>query len=74
MLSAIRVVLSAYLNLLTFLLEILIQPHNSPMLAFLMMASVYKLNKQGDNKQPCHTPLSTLNESVVPYKVLTVAS
>ena len=38
------------------------------------MCSVYKLNKQGDNKQPCHTPFSILTKSVVPYKVLTVAS
>ena len=37
------------------------------------MCSVYKLNKQGDNKQPC-TPFSILNQSVVLYKVLTVAS
>ena len=35
------------------------------------MCSVYKLNKQGDNKQPC-TPFSILNQSVVPYRVLTV--
>ena len=36
--------------------------------------SVYKLNKQGDNKQLCHTPFSILNESVVLCPVLTVAS
>ena len=36
--------------------------------------SVYKLNKQGDHKQPCHTPFSILNESVVLCPVLTVAS
>ena len=33
-----------------------------------------KLNKQGDNIQPCHTPFPILNQSVVPRKVLTVAS
>ena len=38
------------------------------------MNSAYKLNKQDDNKQPCHTPFSILNQSVVPYKVLPVAS
>ena len=39
-----------------------------------MMCSAYLLNKQGDNRQPCHTSLSTFNPSVVPYRVLTVAS
>ena len=38
------------------------------------MCSVYKLDKQGDNKQPCHTSFSILNQSVVPYKILTFAS
>ena len=42
--------------------------------AFLMMCSAYRLNKQGDSRQLCHTPFSILNQSVVPYKVLTVAS
>ena len=36
-----------------------------------MRYSAYKLNKQGDNIQPCHTPFQVLNESVVPCKVLT---
>ena len=40
-------------------------------LAFHMRYSAYKLNKQGDNIQPCHTPFQVLNESVVPCKVLT---
>ena len=73
MLSAIREVSSAYLRLLTFLLEILIQACNSSSLAFLTMTSVYKLNKQDDSKQSCHT-FSALNDSFVPYNVLTVAS
>ena len=51
-LSAIRVVSSAYLRLLIFLPEILIPACASPNLAFLMMYSTYKLNKQGDNIQP----------------------
>ena len=38
------------------------------------MYSEYKLNKQGDNIQPSHTPLSILNQSVVPFLVLTIAS
>ena len=39
-----------------------------------MMCSAYRLNKQGDSPQPCRTPFSILNQSVVPYGVLTVAS
>ena len=45
-LSAIRVVSSAYLRLLIFLPAILIPAFASSSLAFLMMCSVYKLNKQ----------------------------
>jgi len=48
-LSAIRVVSSAYLSLLIFLPAILIPACASFSPAFLMMYSVYKLNKQGDN-------------------------
>ena len=51
-LSAIRVVSSAYLRLLIFLPAILIPACVSSSPAFLMMYSVYKLNKQGDNIQP----------------------
>ena len=52
---------------------ILIPACNSSSLAFLMMGSAYRLNKQGDGRQPC-TPFSILNQAVVPYKILTVAS
>ena len=38
------------------------------------MCSAYKLNKQGDNIQPCCTPFPIWNQSVVPCPVLTVAS
>ena len=55
-LSAIRVVVSADLRLLMFLPAILIPAWDSSSLAFPMMYSVYKLNKQGDNIRPCHTP------------------
>ena len=55
-LSAIRVVLSAYLRLLIFLPAILIPAFASSSPAFLMMYSVYKLNKQGDNIQLWRTP------------------
>ena len=49
LLSAIRVVSSAYLRLLIFLPEILISACDSFSLVFRMMYSAYKLNKQGDN-------------------------
>ena len=73
-LSAIRVVSSAYLRLSIFLPAILIPACASFSPAFLMMYSAYKLNKQGDNIQPCCTPLPIWNQSVVPCPVLTVAS
>ena len=49
LLSAIRVVLSAYLRLLIFLLAILIPVCASSSLAFWVMYSACKLNKQGDS-------------------------
>ena len=52
LLSAIRVVSSAYLRLLIFLPVILIPAYASSSPAFLMMFSAYKLNKQGDSIQP----------------------
>ena len=73
-LSAIRVVSAAYLRLLIFLLAILIPVCDSSSLAFHMMYSAYKLNKQGDNIQPCHTRFPILNQFVVPCLVLIAAS
>ena len=70
-LSAVRVVSSAYLWLLTFLPEILLPPCALSTLAFYMTCSAYKLNKQGDNIQPWHTPFTNLNLSM---SHLTVAS
>ena len=64
LLSAIRVLSSTYLKLLIFLLAILIPACDSSSPAFLMMHSAYKLNKQGDSIQPCHTPFPVLNLSV----------
>ena len=72
-LSAIRVVSSAYLRLLMFLPPILIAAYNSSSLAFLMMCSACRLNRQGDSRQPCCTPFLILNQSVVPYRIPTVA-
>ena len=61
LLSAIRMVSSAYLRLLIFLPAILIPAcvYSSPV--FLMMYSAYKLNKQGDNIQSWHTPFPIWN-------------
>ena len=72
-LSAIRVVSSAYLRLLIFLLATLIPACASSSPAVYMMYSSYKLNKQGDNIQPWHTPFLIWNQSVVPCPVLTLA-
>ena len=63
-----------YLRLLIFLPEILIPACASSSLAFHMIYTAYKLNKQGDNIQPCHTPFPIWNQSVVPHLILTVAS
>ena len=60
--------------LLIFLPAILIPACASYSPAFLMMYSAYKLNKQGDNIQPWHTPFSIWNQSVVLCPVLSVAS
>jgi len=62
------------LRLMVFLLAILIPACDSSSLAFHMMYSAYKLNKQGDNIQPYHTPLPILKQSFVPCLVLSVAS
>ena len=74
LLSAIRVVSSTYLRLLIFLPEILIPACVLSNLAFHMIYSAYKLNKQSDNIQPWHTPFPTLTQSIIACPVLTVAS
>ena len=58
--STPRVVSSAYLKLLIFLPAILIPACPSSSLAFLIMYSAYKLNKQGDNIQSLYTPFLDL--------------
>ena len=73
LLSSIRVVSSAYLRLLIFLPAILIPACASSRPSFLLMYSAYKLNKQGNNIQPWHTPFPIWNQSVVSCPVLTVA-
>ena len=72
--STKRVILSLYLRLLIFLLAILIPPCASSSLAFHMMYSAYKLNKQGDNIQSWRSPFLIWNQSVVSWSVLTLAS
>ena len=74
LLSAIKVVIPAYLRLLIFLLAILIPAFASSSSAFHMMYSAYKLNKQSDNIPPWSTPFPICNHSIVPCLVLTVAS
>ena len=69
-LSANREVSFAYLRLLIFLLEILISAWDSSSLAFPLMYSAQKLNKQGGNVQPWSTPFPILNQSVVSCLVL----
>ena len=73
-LSAIRVVSSAYLRLLTVLSATLIPACASSSPAFLMMYSAYKLNKQGDKIQPWRTPFPIWNQYLVPCPVLNVVS
>ena len=74
LLSAIRVVSSAYLRFLVFLLAILIPACASSSLAYCIMYSAYKLNKQGDNMQLWYTPFPIWDQSVVPCPVITFAS
>ena len=74
LLSAIRLMSSAYLRLLIFLLAILIPACASSILTFHIIYSAYKLNKQGDNIQLWHAPFPIWNQSVVPCLVLTVSS
>ena len=65
-LYAITVVSSAYLRLLLFLPAILIPICVSSSLAFLLLYSACKLNKQGDNIQPWGTSSRIMNQSIVP--------
>ena len=65
LLSAIRMVSSAYLRLLTFLPAFLTPVCASSSPAFLMMYSAYKLNKQGDNIQPWRAPFPIWNQYII---------
>ena len=65
---------SGCVRLLIFLWAALSPACDSSSLAFLMMYSAYKLNKLGHNIQPWHSPFPILNQSIVPFPLLTVAS
>ena len=73
LLSAIRLVTIGYLMLWVFLPAVLIPASASASLAFHVMYPAYKLNKQGDNRQPWRTHFPLWNQSMVPCPVLTVA-
>ena len=64
-LSAITVVSSAYQRWLIFLPAVLITAYDSSNPTFSKMYSTYKLNKQGDIIQLCHTTFPIMNQSVV---------
>ena len=70
LLSALRVVSSAYLRLLIFLPAIVIPLCASSSPAFHLIYSAYKLNRQGDNIQPWRTSFPIWTQSVVPFPVL----
>ena len=72
LLSAIRVVSSAYVRLLWFLSAFLIPVCDSSSLSFHMMYSAYMLNKSRDNMQPWCAQIPILSQSVVPCLDLTV--
>ena len=57
-----------------FLLTILIPACDSSSLVFHMIYSVYQLNKQDDKNTALMYSFPKLNQLVVPYLVLTIAS
>ena len=71
-LYAIRVVSLAYLRLMIFLLVILIPACASSSLAFCIMYSAYKLNKQGDYIQPWCIPFPNMPANLENSAVATV--
>ena len=68
-LLAIRVMSSAYMRLLIFLLAILIPAYTTASPEFCMVYSAYKLNKQGDNIEPWHIPFPIWNQSIGPNQL-----
>ena len=74
LLSANRVVSSAYLKLFIFLPPILTPMSSSSKVACLMMYSLYGLNRHGERTHPCLTPFPIEKLSVSPYSVRSFAS
>ena len=74
LLSAFRMIPSAYLRLLIFLLAILIPAYESSSLAFHMMYSAYKSKKQDASIQPWHRPFPIWNQSIVPCLTIIVST
>ena len=72
--SAIRMVSPAYLMLSIFLQQSWFQLLIHSAWDFAWLYSAYKLNKVGDNVQPCYTPFPILNQSIVPGPHLTDTS
>ena len=66
LLSANRVVSSAYIKLFIFLPPILTNMSSSSRFACLMMYSLYRLNKYGERTHPCLTPFPIEKLSVSP--------
>ena len=62
--SAIKMLSPAYLRILIFFLAIFIPVCASSTQAFCVMPSECKLNKQGDNIQPWHSPFPVWNQSL----------
>ena len=71
---SLTVVSSVYLRFFIFLPAILIPAWASSSLAFHMIYSAYKLNKQGNNMQPWRAPFPIQKQSIVSCLVLTVVS
>ena len=72
--SAIEVILLHIWGCWYFSWQFWFQLVSHPTMAFHMIYSAYKLNKQGDNIQPCLTPFPILNQSVFLCPIQTVAS
>ena len=72
LLSAIKVVSSPYLRLLVFLSVILIPTCALSSLAFHIMYSSYKLNKQGDSIQPWSMLFTIWSQFLLPCPLLTL--
>ena len=69
LLSAFKVVSSADLRVVVFLPAVWLPVCDSSSLAFCMIYSACKLNKEGDNMQHWHIPFPIVNQSTVIIRV-----